>query len=83
MDPISIIALILVVLSTILSMVLRPKPVPPFAAGLSDFQVPTADDGRPIPVVWGTLRVKGPNVVWYGDLTAVPIPAPAGMSGGS
>lgn len=29
---------------------------------------PTADVARPIPVVFGTVTIKGPNVVWYGDL---------------
>src|SRR5690606_12108059 len=25
-------------------------------------------EGRQIPVVWGTCEVKGPNVIWFGDL---------------
>jgi hypothetical protein len=28
---------------------------------------PTADAGRPVPVVFGTVTVKGLNVLWYGD----------------
>lgn len=36
--------------------------------GLGDFSFPTATEGRQIPVVWGTCEVKGPNVIWYGDL---------------
>lgn len=71
-----IIALILMIIAMILSLVLRPKPIPPFAAQLSDFHVPTADAGRPVPVIFGTVLIKGPNVVWYGDLSAEPIPAP-------
>jgi hypothetical protein len=42
-----------------------PEPVPPT---LKDIQAPTAEQGRPIPVVFGTYLVKSPNVVWYGDL---------------
>jgi hypothetical protein len=84
---VQIVALVLMVLAAVLSMALRPKPIPPYAAGLSDFQVPTADAGRPVPVVFGTVRIKGPNVVWYGDLVADPIPAPStggsGSGGGS
>lgn len=49
---------------------LRPKPKieNPKPNGLGDFQFPTAQDGRPIPVGWGTFKVSGPNVTWYGDL---------------
>lgn len=45
-----------------------PKP-----SGLGDFNFPTAQDGRPIPVGWGTFKVKGANVTWYGDLETKPI----------
>lgn len=76
-----ILALVLMVVSTIISMVFRPKPIPPAAAALSDFTVPTADPGRPIPIIFGTVLVKGPNVVWFGDLRTVPIQAPSGGSG--
>jgi hypothetical protein len=37
-------------------------------ASLKDFTVPTAEKGKPIPVVFGTVLVQSPNVVWYGDL---------------
>lgn len=37
-------------------------------AGLGDFNVPTAEEGREIPVIFGTVEQRGPNVVWYGDL---------------
>ena len=45
----------------------------PKAATLEDFDIPTAQEGRAIPVVFGTVTVRGPNVVWYGDLYAKPI----------
>ena len=31
---------------------------------------PTADAGRPIGVVFGTVRVTSPNVLWSGDASA-------------
>ena len=50
------------------------KPDPSFedarAAGLGDFNFPTATESRQIPVVWGTALVKAPNVIWFGDLFA-------------
>lgn len=39
---------------------------------LGDFQVPTAKEDRPVPIVFGTVRQNGPNVIWYGDYKAVP-----------
>lgn len=41
--------------------------------GLGDFGFPTATEGRPVPLLWGTARMNGPNVVWYGDVDAIPI----------
>ncbi len=34
----------------------------------SEITAPTADEGKSIAVLFGTRRIKGPNVVWYGDL---------------
>ncbi|PJF07755.1 hypothetical protein [Pseudorhodobacter sp. MZDSW-24AT] len=51
----------------------RPKVGMPQAAGLDDFTLPTATEGRPIPVVFGTVLITGPNVVWAGDLRVDPI----------
>jgi len=57
----------------VLAYVLRPKP--PIGSrgtqkpsGLEDFDLPTAEEGRSIQVLFGKKRMKGPNVVWYGDL---------------
>ena len=40
---------------------------------IADFDVPTAEEGRPVPVIFGTVRVTGSNVLWYGDLYNQPI----------
>lgn len=56
-----------------ISFALMPKPTAPKPAGLGDIQVPTAEEGREIPVLFGTRDIKGPNVVWYGDLRVVPV----------
>ena len=60
--------LILLVVSSIVSYALRPKPPVPKPAALEDFNIPVAEQGRPIPVVFGTILLTGPNVLWYGDL---------------
>lgn len=40
------------------------EPKPPAAQDLDD---PTAEAGIPIPVVFGTITVKGLNLLWFGD----------------
>src|ERR1700681_1484690 len=45
----------------------------PKASSLGSFQAPTAEEGRVIPVVFGTVLLRGANVTWYGDLYAKPI----------
>lgn len=52
---------------------LTPKPPVPKPDSLKDIEVPTAEAGRPIPVAYGTVMIKSPNVVWYGDLDTSPI----------
>ena len=61
--------------SVVVGELLRPKPKIENAkvAGRGDFQFPTASAARPIPVVWGTVKIDAPNLVWYGDLSTEPI----------
>lgn len=50
------------------------------AQGEGDFQAPTATEGRKIPQVpGGTVRIKGPNVLWQGDWDAEPITIETGV----
>lgn len=56
-----------------LSYALRAKPPTPKPATLSDVQAPTAEAGSPIPWVFGTVKMKGPNVIWFGDLSSTDI----------
>jgi len=67
------VTLLLWVGTTVIGELFRPKPEEPKAKSLGDFNMPTAEEGRAIPVVWGDCLVRGPNVLWYGDLTAKPI----------
>ncbi len=56
----------------ILGELIRPKPQLENAKplGLGDFNFPTATEGRVVPIIWGKVYLKGPNVVWYGSLRA-------------
>jgi len=67
--------LILFAITMALSELLKPKPEIENArpAGLGEFQFPTATEGRVVPIVWGTVKQKGPNVIWYGDLRSTAI----------
>lgn len=40
--------------------------------GIQEFQKPTSESGREIPVLFGTKRIKSPNVLWFGDQSAQP-----------
>lgn len=46
---------------------LTPKPKTPKPEAVKDLEDPTAEAGRPIPVVFGTITVKGLNVIWFGN----------------
>lgn len=65
--------LAIMVLSAVISYMLAPKAPTPKAAALGDFTVPTAEQDRAIPVIFGRVKVTGPNVVWYGDLSTIAI----------
>jgi hypothetical protein len=52
---------------TVVAYLLMPKPKAPPPPAVQDMDNPTAEAGRPIPVVFGTLTVKGTNILWYGD----------------
>ena len=62
--------LILFAVTLLLNEYARPKPKLENArpSGIGDFQIPTATEGRPIPVLWGRARVNAPNIIWYGDV---------------
>jgi len=64
------VTLLLFAAALVLSEVLKPKPenenVRP--AALGDFTFPTTTEERVVPLIWGTVKMEGPNVIWYGDL---------------
>lgn len=77
-DPISfaIQVVIMMALSMAIGALTAPKPPKPRHAqptGLEQFSVPTAEEGRAIQVLFGKKYIKGPNVVWYGDLKSEPV----------
>jgi hypothetical protein len=51
----------------------KTKTTTPKAAGIDAFNVTTAQIGREFPVLFGTRKLTGPNIVWYGDLKSVAV----------
>ena len=68
--------LIQVAIMIALSMLLAPKPKQPKKlkpVSLEQFDIPTAEEGRPVQVLFGKKYVAAPNVVWYGHLKTVQV----------
>lgn len=49
----------------VIAFLIMPKPKQEQPAASRDLDNPTAEAGRPIPVVFGTMMVKGGNVIDY------------------
>lgn len=60
--------LIVGLIFTFIAYALAPKPKPPAAATLEDFDIPKADEGDAIGKVFGTVLIRNATVHWYGDL---------------
>ena len=67
------------VATVIISGLLAPRLENQDAATLSDFTLPTAEPSRAVSVVFGTVMVEGPNIVWMGDFEADPIRQTTGL----
>lgn len=78
MDPITIIYLIVFIASLFVAFAMMPKAIVPKPASLEDMNIPTAEPGRPISVVFGKRLLKAPNVVWYGDMRYDPVKVSGG-----
>lgn len=50
-----------------------PKPESRQPSAFEDIDAPTAEEGREIPVLFGTRLIEAPNLVWYGDFKSKPI----------
>lgn len=61
------IPLLLAIIFNVIAYLLAPKPKRQKPPEAKDLDNPSADAGRPIPVVFGTVTIKGLNVLWYGD----------------
>jgi hypothetical protein len=60
--------IVVLLIVAIVGYAMMPKPPQPKPPALADFDVPTAEEGRPVPWVFGEGWLTGYNVLWYGDL---------------
>lgn len=60
---------LVVLVVIVIAIALSAKPPGQKPPSLSEIDVPTAEEGKPIPVVFGTYVVQSPNIVWYGNLS--------------
>lgn len=60
--------LAVLVIGSLVAYALAPKPPKQKPPTLEDFDLPTAEEGRSIPWIFGTYLITDPNIIWYGDL---------------
>jgi len=65
-----IVAIVLMIVSSMMTSAAKPNINTPEPGKLD---TPTAEEGKDIPVVFGTEVIKDANVCWYGDSNAVEI----------
>lgn len=62
-----LIQLFVAIAIAVISYALMPKPKTAKPAAAQDLESPTADAAREQNVVFGRVKVKGLNILWYGD----------------
>lgn len=63
--------LIVSLVVTAIGYALMPKPKGPKPDEVADLEAPTAEAGRPIPVVFGEMTITGINYLWTGEKETV------------
>lgn len=69
---------IAIIVVALLSYALMPETKSQKAPALGDFSVPTAEDGRDVTEIFGTVWIGDPNVINFGNLRTRPITADSG-----
>jgi hypothetical protein len=69
------------VITTVIGALLAPRPPKPAAPTPGNLDVPVAEAGKPIPVLFGTRVIRQANVVWYGDVKTTEIRRSSGSGG--
>ncbi len=69
MDPFTmfLISLAVSIALAVVAYALMPKPKRSTPDMARDLEMPTAEAGRPVPVIFGEGTIKSPNALWHGD----------------
>ena len=59
--------LLLGLVLTVISYFLAPKPKASKPEAATEMENPTAESGKTMPVVFGSMTIKSSNILWYGD----------------
>lgn len=65
--PLIFIAIAAAVAAVALSILFMPRPKRQKPDETKDLENPVAEAGKPVPVIFGTITLKGLNVLWFGD----------------
>lgn len=60
-------ALLIGLVLNIVAYLLMPQPKAAKPPATKDLESPTAEAGRPMTVTFGTITIKGGNILWYGE----------------
>lgn len=64
-----LVALLISVAMNIISYLIAPKPKTSKPDAAKEMDDPVAEAGMEVPVIFGTLTKKQPNILWFGDKT--------------
>lgn len=78
MGWLEIVYYVVVIAMAVYSFVASNKQNQPNALTLDEVKPPVAEEGKSIPVLFGTRDLHGANVVWYGDLRTTPVQTDSG-----
>jgi len=68
-DPLSLFIQVAIGLAIgVVGYLLMPQPKRAKPPQAQDLQAPTFEAGRPMPVIFGTMDLRSPNGLWYGEL---------------
>lgn len=59
--------LLIGIVLNVIAYLLMPRPKQPKPEAARDMEDPTAEAGQPVAVVFGTMQMRGINLVWFGQ----------------
>lgn len=76
-----LVSLLISLAINIVAYLIMPKAKVAKPEAVEDMEGPTAEAGRPIPVPFGDITIKGLNCIWYGEIKTNTFEISAGGGG--